>query len=110
MKAYKQQMSQNRSTLYHYFKDQELNMKMMKIGKGRYKVFQVPLEWDNSYLLINNMRITDFQAVILFTNELVVRFGIYDDMQINIPYRNIEYIEVSNDLDIGYEGIHVNKK
>ena len=109
IKEYREQMRQNRSTLYYYFKDTELMMKMLKIGKGTYKVFQVPYNWETSYLLINNMRFTDFQAVILFSNELVVRFSQFDDCQVNIPYKDIKYIAVSNDLDIGYRELHLNK-
>ena len=106
---YKEQMKQNRSTLYHYFKDTGLDMKMLKIGKGVYKVFQVPYDWEMGYLTINSMRITDFQAVILFTNELVVRFSTYEDVQINIPYKSIEYIKVEDGIHIGYQGLHLNK-
>ena len=105
---YQEEMSQNRSTLYRFFNDTPLMLKHTKIGRGSYKVFHIPWDWDDSYLIINKWRITDFQAVILFTNELVVRFSIYSDMQINIPYKDIEYIAVSNDLDIGYQELHMN--
>ena len=108
IKEFKEEMRQNRSTLYYYFKDTDLELRMLKIGKGTYKVFKVPFEWESSYLLINNVRITDFQSVILFTNELVVRFSTYEDMQINIPYKEIKYIAVSNDMDIGYRELHMN--
>ena len=106
---YKRHMSQNRSTLYHFFKDNNLMLKYMKIGKGSYKVFQVPYDWDHSYLLINDMKVTDFQAVILFTNELVIRFSKYDDWQINIPYKSIKTISVTKDLYVGYNELHLNK-
>ena len=102
-------MSQNRSTLYHFFKDNGFQMKSLKIGKGVYKVFQVPYDWEMAYLMINDVRITDFESVIIFTNELVVRFNQFEDWQINIPYATIQYIEVSNDLDLGYHGLHMNK-
>ena len=84
-------------------------MKFLKIGKGTYKVFQVPYRWDQAFLMINDVRITDFQSVILYTNELVVRFSNYDDWQINIPYKVIKTISVTNDLDVGYQQLHLNK-
>lgn len=105
----KEFMSQNRSTLYHFFKDNGFNMKSLKIGKGTYKVFQVPDDWEISYLMINEVRITDFHSVIIFTNELVVRFSLYDDCQINIPYSTIKYIEVKDSMYLGYHGLHMNK-
>ena len=105
---YKEEMSQNRSTLYHYFKDTGLEMRMLKIGKGTYKVFVVPFDWDNVYLIINGVRFTDFQSVILFTNELVVRYcSEYDDCQVNIPYRIIKTIKLDNELHIGFEELHL---
>lgn len=106
---HRKQMSENRSTLYYYFKEQGLPLRYTKIGKGRYRVFQTHPDWETGYLIINEVRITDFQAVILFTNELVVRFGVYDNQQINIPYKIIKSIEVKGDLNIGYHGIHLNK-
>ena len=109
IKEYRELMSQNRSTLYHFFKDTGFHMKMLKIGKGTYKVFQVPYTWDHSYLLINDIRITDFDSVILFSNELVVRFSHYDDWQVNIPYKSIKTISVSENLNIGYQQLHLNK-
>ena len=110
-KEFKEQMSHNRSTLYQYFHyDTDLEIRHLKRGKGVYKVFRTPYEWNNSFLLINNVRITDFESVILFTNELVVRFDTHNDWQINIPYKDIEYIEVRNDLKFGYQGVFLNKK
>jgi len=107
---HKKQMSQNRSTLYQYFYHElGLPIRHMKIGRGTYKVFLSHDDWDKGYLLINDMRVTDFQAVILFTNELVVRFNVSEDMQINIPYKSIKYIEAKGDLNLGYQGIHLNE-
>ena len=101
----------NRNTLFKFLRnDSELELRYTKIGKGSYPVLRVPYIWEHSYLLINNVRITDFQAVILFSNELVVRFSIHNDWQINIPYRDIEYLEVRDDLDIGYSYLHKDKK
>lgn len=105
---YKKWVSQNRNTLYHYFTDAGLPMKSLKIGKGVYKVFQVPYDWDEVHMVINDIRFTDFQAIILFTNELVVRYGsIYDNCQVNIPYRSIERIKIYSELHIGYEELHL---
>lgn len=110
LKKYKEQMSQNRSTLYNYFKD-KMEWKTLKIGKGVYKVFIPDYKWDSVYLTINDdIRFTDFQSIILFTNELVVRYGnIYDNSQVNIPYKLIKTIELDNDLYLGYEKLHLNK-
>ena len=106
--------SVNRSTLYHYLQyDTDLVLRYMKKGRGTFKVFTVPEdedEWEKSYILINNWRITDFQALVLYTNELVVRFGRYDNCQVNIPYKDIEYIEVHEELDIGYTALYKGNK
>lgn len=101
----------NRSTIFEYLRnDTELEIRYTKIGKGSYPVLRIPYIWQESYLLINSIRITDFQSIILFSNELVVRFSIHDNWQINIPYKDIEYLEVRNDLDIGYSFLHQGKK
>ena len=102
----------NRSTLYQYLQyETPLVLKYMKRGKGTYKVYAIPEEWEgHSYLLINETRITDFQALIIFTNELVVRFGVNLDSQINIPYREIEYLEVLESMDVPYEGVYLNRE
>ena len=101
----------NRSTIFEFLRnDTDLELRYTKIGKGNYPVLRVPYDWEHSYLLINKVRITDFQAVILFSNELVVRFSVYDNWQINIPYREIDYFEVKEDMDIGYSYLHDGKK
>lgn len=105
----KEEMAHNRSTLYDFFNNSELFYSYTMINKRKYTVFQIPYIWENSYLMINDMRITDFQSVILFTNELVVRFSKYDDWQINIPYKSIKTIGVTNDLELGYQQLHLNK-
>lgn len=106
----KKKESHNRSTLYHYFNDNGMQIRFMKIGKGSYKVFIPDYKWDSVYLTVNSVRFTDFQAVILFSNELVIRYGsIYDNSQVNIPYRLIKTIQLDNELDIGYEELHLNK-
>lgn len=109
VEEYVEQMKHNRSSLYEFFKGLDFPMRFTNKGKGRYKVFQVPYKWENSYLMINDIRITDFQSVILYTNELVVRFSIYDEWQVNIPYKSIKKISVSNEEDIGYEELYLNK-
>lgn len=101
----------NRSTIYEFLrKDTDLELRFTKIGKGHYPVLKVPDIWQMPFLIINKWRITDFQAIMLFSNELVVRFGIYDDAQINIPYKDIDYIEVHEDMDIGYMVLHKDEK
>lgn len=109
IEEHRQMVSQNRNSLYHFFKEQEFDMRMMKIGKGTYKVFRVPYKWDSAYLLINDVRITDFDSVIIFSNELVVRFDKFTNQQINIPYKSIKTISVTDDLDLGYHELHLNK-
>ena len=101
----------NRSTIYEFFrKDSQLQPKQIKIGKGNYPVFAVPYRWEHSFLLINGSRFTDFHSLILFSNELVVRFDVYLDQQVNIPYKDIEYLEVREDMDIPYMALHKDKK
>lgn len=109
MREDKEKIIQNRSTIYQFFKETELYFAYTEISNRKYKVFQIPYKWDKSYLMINDMRITDFQSVILFTNELVVRFSKYDDWQINIPYKSIKSIAVAEDLNLGYRELHLNK-
>ena len=97
----------NRSTIYEFLrKETDLDLRFTKIGKGNYPVLKAPFNWDMPFLIINKWRITDFQAVILFSNELVVRFSLCGDAQINIPYHEIEYIEVHDELEIGYQKLY----
>lgn len=101
----------NRSTIYEFLRnDTPLELKFTKIGKGSYPVLAVPFKWEESFLLINGMRFTNFQAVMLFSNELVVRFMMYGDCQVNIPYKDIEYIEVCDELNVGYMALHKGNK
>ncbi len=101
----------NRSTIYDYLrKDVPMEFRYWKIGKGQYPVLIPPYKWDRTYLLVNGSRFTDIQALVLFSEELVVRFDKYTDQQVNIPYKDIEYIEVCEDLDIGYEALWQDKK
>ena len=108
-KELQEKQSYNRSTLYHYFKDCGMQLRFTYINDRQYKVFIPDYKWDDVYLTVNGIRFTDFQSLIIFTNELVVRFSMYDTSQVNIPYRLIESIQLDNDLDIGYEELHLNK-
>ena len=55
----------NRSTIYEHLRnDTKLNIKFLKVGKGSYPVFQVPYDWEMSFLLINSIRVTDFHSLI----------------------------------------------
>ena len=102
--------SVNRSTLYEYlYKQVHMVLRYMKKGRGTYKVFTVPEDWERGYLLVNNWRITDFQAIVLYTNEIAVRFGQYNNAQVNIPYKDIDSLEVRENLDVGYERVYLNK-
>lgn len=101
----------NRQSIYQYFHDDtEFIFSFVHIGKGKYPIYIVPHKWQTSFLLINNIRITDFQSVILFSNEIAVRFWVNDDAQVNIKYKDIEYFEVREDLNIGYMGLHNDEK
>lgn len=105
---FREQMKHNRSTLYHYLKDTGLEIHGTKKGRGNYRVFRIPYKWDESYLIINTTRITNFESLTLYSNELVVEFMMYGDCQINIPYKDIKYIEVAREMDVAYEGLHLN--
>lgn len=101
----------NRQIIYKYLsQDTDLVFQFTHIGKGKYMLFLVPYKWQSSFILLNNMRVTDFQSIILFSNELVIRFWVTDDAQINIPYKDIEYFEVREELNIGYIGLHNDEK
>ncbi len=101
----------NRSTIYDFLvKETDLKYTFTYINKRKYVVFPVPYDWDKPYLMINSARIKNFQSIILFTNELVVRFDTYDDWQINIPYKDIEYLEVIKDIDVRLLGLYKGKK
>lgn len=105
----KEEQSYNRSTLYHYFKDCGMQIRFTEINNRKYKVFIPDYKWENIYLTINGVRFTDFQSIIIFTNELVVRFSMYDSSQVNIPYKLIKTIQLDNELDLRYEELHLNK-
>ena len=107
----KPKKSMNRSTIYDFLINESgLKITWTYINDRKYMVFPVPYEWDNSFLLINSVRITDFQSIILFSYEMVVRFSPYGDAQINIPYKDIEYLEIRREMDIGYMALHKGEK
>ena len=95
----------NRSTIYDFlFHDSGLEQRYWKINHGNYPVFKAPYTWDHCYLLIDGVRISDFEVLILFSNELVVKFdtNMKNNRQVNIPYRLIDCIEIREDINIGY--------
>ena len=97
----------NRSTIYEWLRDNSgLEIRTTNIGKGKYLFAYPPFIWENSYLIINDVRITDFKALILFSNELVVRFWTNDTCQINIPYKIINSIKVSEFENVGYASLY----
>lgn len=101
----------NRSTIYEYLRnDTEMNMVQEKHGRGMFPVLYIPWSWDYSFLHINNSKIMNFQKVILFSTELVVRFTNLDDWQINIPYADIDFISVVRDENVGYVGLENGNK
>lgn len=97
----------NRSTIYEFIRDEtELLIRKINISGGNYLIAIVPYEWEKAFIYINSMRVTEFQSIILFSNELVVRFAVKDDAQINIPYKDIESFEIRKNEDIGYMKLH----
>lgn len=101
----------NRSTIYEYLRnDTDLKIRTERFGRGQFPVLYIPYDWDYSFLHINTLRITNFREVILFSSELVVRFTNLDDWQINIPYKDIDYIAVANDEYYGYIGLQDGEK
>lgn len=101
----------NRNTIYQFLRDEtDLKIRKINISGGNYLIAIVPYEWDTAFLYINNMRITSFQSIILFSGELAVRFGVYEDYQVNIPYKDISSLEVREDEEVGYMKLHEGKK
>lgn len=101
----------NRSTIFEYLRnDTGLELRYKKIGRGSYPILVAPYKWDEPCILLNTMRITDFDAIVLFSNELAIRFFQYSNAQINIPYKEINYIEVCEDLDVRYIGLDMGGK
>lgn len=94
----------NRSTIYDFLlHDSGLEQRYWKIRHGNYPVFIAPYRWEHSYLLVDGVRFSDFEVLILFSNELVVKFDTANNnRQVNIPYKLIDCIEVREHIDIGY--------
>lgn len=97
----------NRSVIFHFLNDESpLLKRYAKVGMGNFPVFKVPEEWYQSYLLVNDIVCTDFQAVMLFSSELVVRFDRHSDCQVNIPYSSIKYLEVREYMNEEQKALH----
>ena len=100
----------NRSTIFDFLLNKSgLINSYEKISNGAYPIFVVPYKWDYAVLLVNGSKIITFEKLILFSSELVVKFETLSDSQVNIPYKDIEYIEVRQDMHIGYMGLHNGK-
>lgn len=101
----------NRSTVFHFLKEEtELELWSTKVGKWYYNVFSIPWKWETSYLFINNSRIRDFRDIVLFNKEMVIRFSNLTEEQINIPYKDIWYLDVEEEVDVRLVGILKRKK
>ena len=78
------------------------------------------------FYLVSNERIVNFSCVGLSRNGIkhildgmnqkfvasdmyIANQHMYDDWQINIPYKSIKTIGVTNDLELGYQKLHLNK-
>ena len=85
----------NRSEIYEILHD-KLRLYSVKHNGRVYIKFHPDKFWDWCMLKINNSFIRDFTEVYICTNELVIR-GLYDKMQINIPYKDIDILEVYGD-------------
>lgn len=95
----------NRSTIYDFLlEDSGLEKQHWKIHNGNFPIFMMPYQWDHGFLIINEtIRVSDFEIIILYSNELVVKFDkIENGRQINIKYRDIDSIEVREHIAIGY--------
>lgn len=95
----------NRSTIFDFLRNESgLELRYWKISHSSYAVFKAPFTWDHSYLLVDGVRFSDFEVLIIFSNELVVKFdsNVDNNRQVNIPYRLINSIEVREYIDIGY--------
>lgn len=85
----------NRSTVYDILSE-ELNTYKVIVNNRPYNKLFIPREWEWSMLRINDTYIRDFHNVYLCTDELVIR-GKYDSIQINVPYKSIDLLEVYGD-------------
>lgn len=97
----------NRSVIFHFLNDDSpLELRYAKVGNGSYPVFKVPDDWYHSILLLNDIVFIEFQAVMLFSSELVVRFDRFMDCQANIPYKSIKYLEVREYMNEEQKALH----
>ena len=85
----------NRNEVY-WLLVEELNNYKVVVNKRPYNKLYIPRDWSMSWLIINGMAIRDFNAVYLCTDELVI-CAKYEDMKINIKYRDIETLEVGGE-------------
>ena len=76
--------------------DGGLNNYKVIVNKRPYNKLYVPRDWETSYLMTDSIIITDFNEVYLCSDELVIR-GKYESLQINIKYKDMEFIEVGGE-------------
>lgn len=86
----------NRSEVYPILSEGDLNTYRVNHNGKTYLKLHPPKDWEWCVLRVNDSFIRDFTEVYICTNELVVR-GLYDKLQINIPYRDISVLEVYGD-------------
>ena len=85
----------NRSEVYDVLSE-ELNTYKVIVNKRPYNKLYIPREWSWSMIRVNDSFIKDFNEVYLCTDELVIRDK-YAFIQINIPYKSIDVLEVYGD-------------
>lgn len=85
----------NRSEVYDVLSE-ELNTYKVIVNKRPYNKLYIPREWSWSMIRVNDSFIKDFNEVYLCTDELVIRDK-YEFLQINIPYKSIDLLEVYGD-------------
>ena len=81
----------NRSEVYEIL-SKELNIYRSNVNGKTYLKLYIPY-CEDSTLKVNNSYIKGFNMVYICTHELVVRDK-YAFLQVNIPYRDIEELEV----------------
>lgn len=89
----------NRNEAYWILVEHLNNYKVI-VNKRPYNKLYRPIECPASWLIINkDTVIKNFNAVYLCSDELVI-VAKYEDMQINVKYKDIETLEVG----VGEEG------
>lgn len=86
----------NRNEVYWALIDGGLNNYKVIVNKRPYNKLYIPRDWETSYLMTDSIIITDFNEVYLCSDELVIR-GKYEPLQINIKYKDMEFIEVGGE-------------